>query len=190
MGQPFDLDRHLAALMQAAQSGETRAYAQLLHEISPRLRQLMRRQRPSVDAADIEDLVQDVLLSLHTVRATYDPQRPFMPWLLAIARNRLADGARRYARHAAREVLVDELPVTFQDESANIDNEVFGDPGALRRAIAALPRAQRKAVEMLKLRELSLKEASTQSGMSVGALKVSMHRAIASLRRVLKDGRQ
>ena len=69
-----------------------------------------------------------------------------------------------------------------------MDTEVFGDPGALRQAIATLPRAQRKAVAMLKLREMSLKEAAAHSGMSIGALKVSVYRAVASLRRALKDG--
>ena len=188
-GQAFDLDQHLAALMRATQAGDARAYARLLHEITPRLRQMVRRQRASANAADVEDLVQDVLLSLHTVRATYDPQRPFMPWLAAIARNRVVDGARRYARRQAREVPVDDVAVTLRDESANMDGEVFGDPGALRQAVQALPRAQREAVEMLKLRELSLKEAAAQSGASVGALKVSVHRAIAALRRALKDER-
>lgn len=58
--------------------------------------------------------MQDVLLSLHAVRATYDPQRPFMPWLLAILRNRLVDGARRHGRTATHEVRVEDLDVTFR----------------------------------------------------------------------------
>jgi RNA polymerase sigma-70 factor (ECF subfamily) len=49
-----------------------------------------------------------------------------------------------------------------------------------------LPPGQRQAVELLKLRELSLKEASALTGMSIGALKVATHRAIASLRRTLR----
>jgi RNA polymerase sigma-70 factor (ECF subfamily) len=51
--------------------------------------------------------LQDVLLSLHAVRATYDPSRPFMPWVFAIVGNRLVDGARRYVRSSGREVHVD-----------------------------------------------------------------------------------
>ena len=45
---------------------------------------------------------------------------------------------------------------------------------------------ERQAVELLKLRDLSLKEASALTGMSVGALKIATHRAIASLRRALQ----
>src|SRR5262245_43914147 len=78
--------------------------------------------------------VQDILLSLHSVRATYDPRRPFMPWLLAITRNRLADGARRYARTSAREVNADRLDVTFATENANRTADVFGKE-ELKKAI-------------------------------------------------------
>ena len=136
--------------------------------------------------ADVEDVVQDVLLSLHTVRATYNPARPFLPWLAAIARYRLADAGRRHFRQAAREVTVDDLDVTFPTATANTEMESLGDGEALAQAIQALPPGQRQAVELLKLRELSLKEASARTGLSVGALKVATHRAMASLRRALR----
>jgi RNA polymerase sigma factor (sigma-70 family) len=112
-----------------------------------------------------------------------DPGRPFMPWLTTIARNRLVDGARRYARQKAHEVNVEEYPVTFSEEGTNTDGNLYGDPDALRQAIQALPPGQREALEMLKLREMSLKEAAVASGVSVGALKVSVHRAMGALRK-------
>jgi RNA polymerase sigma factor (sigma-70 family) len=183
--KPNSDDLTLTSLMRAAQAGDTHAYARLLDEITPCLRRFVRGQRKFLRAEDIEDLVQDILLSLHAVRATYDPQRPFMPWLMAIARNRLADGARRYARRAAHEVQVEAFPVTFSDEGTNRDDGEYRDPEALRRAIRDLPAGQRDAIEMLKLREMSLKEAAAASGASIGALKVLVHRAIATLRKAL-----
>jgi RNA polymerase sigma-70 factor (ECF subfamily) len=185
MNQKPANDPALETLMCAAQAGDTRAYAQLLKEVTPRLYRMIQRQRRFLPAADIEDLVQDVLVSLHAVRATYDPARPFMPWLFAIARNRLVDGARRYARQKAHEINVDEYPVTFSEEGTNTDNDLYRDPEALKQAIQALPPGQREALEMLKLREMSLKEAAAASGVSVGALKVSVHRAISALRKAL-----
>lgn len=181
-------DRALATLMQAAQAGDVRAYVRLLKEITPRLRQIVRRQRRFLKAEDIEDVVQDVLLSLHAVRATYDPQRAFMPWLIAITRNRLADAARRYSRRAAHEVQVENVPVTFSDEGANMDSDGYRDPEALKQAIMALPPGQRDAIEMVKLREMPLKEAAAARGTSIGALKVSVHRATAALRKALIKG--
>jgi RNA polymerase sigma-70 factor (ECF subfamily) len=119
------------------------------------------------------------------VRATYDARRPFEPWLLAIVRNRLADGARRYARTAAREVSWDRDDVTFGTSETNEGTAEIGDARTLREAVRALPEGQREAIELLKLEELSLKEAAAVSGTSVGALKVATHRALRTLRRTL-----
>jgi RNA polymerase sigma factor (sigma-70 family) len=179
-------EERLAGLMRSAQSGDSNAYAALMQELAVRVRQIVRHRRAFLEHADVEDLVQDVLLSVHAVRATYDATRPFIPWLLAITRNRLADGARRYARHGAYEVAVDDLDVTFFSERTNTMTTTYGDPDALRQAIADLPAGQRSAIEMLKLREMSLKEAAAASGSSVGALKVATHRAMDALRRKLK----
>lgn len=174
----------LAALMRRAQDGDRAAYASLLRDIAPVVRQAVRRRLRWLQPADVEDLVQDVLLSLHAVRATYDPTRPFRPWLFGIVRNRTADGARRHARRLAREVTVDEWTETFSASETNTE-ESYGDPEALRHAIAMLPQGQREALEMLKLRELSLKEAAARSGLSIAALKVAVHRAVKTLRRAL-----
>ena len=180
-------DARLVELMRAAQAGDEQAYERLLETIVPLLRRVVQRHRGFLGAADVEDLVQEILLSFHAVRATYDPERPFTPWLLAITRSRLADGARRYARGSAHEILVDDLDVTFATTVTNPLDESYGDAEALRHAIAALPAGQREAIELLKLQEMSLKEAAVASGTSVGALKVATHRAMAALRRLLMN---
>ena len=185
MTDSTSVDSRFAALMRAMQAGDADAYIQLMREITPRIRFVLRSRRKFLAVDDIEDLVQDVLLSVHAVRATYDPGRPFMPWLLAIIRNRLADAARRYARGVAQEVFVNNLDVTFADESANFITETYGDPEELKLAIQALPDGQRTAIEMLKLREMSLKEAAAACGTSVGALKIATHRAMNALRKKL-----
>jgi RNA polymerase sigma-70 factor (ECF subfamily) len=179
-------DEHLSRLMARAQQGDSTAYVTLLRAITPRIRQLVRARRGFLGDSVVEDVVQEVLLSVHAVRVTYDPARPLMPWLSAIVRHRLADAGRRHVRQQAREIGVDDLDVTFQAPATNSREETFGDPDALAQAIQALPRGQRQAVELLKLRELSLKEASALTGMSIGALKIATHRAITSLRRALR----
>jgi len=185
MDGPQAPDEHLSRLMARAQEGDSDAYVTLLRAITPRIRQLVRSKRAFLAASDVEDVVQEVLLSIHGVRATYDPARPFMPWLSAIVRHRMADAGRRHVRHGAREVVVDDLDVTFQGPAANSHEETSVDAEALAHAIAALPPGQRQAVELLKLRELSLKEASAVTGLTVGALKLATYRAMASLRRAL-----
>jgi RNA polymerase sigma-70 factor (ECF subfamily) len=176
------IDSRLRGLMVAGQGGDRDAYRALLAEIVPLVRQRLRRRFGFLSAADSEDIVQDVLLSVHSVRATYDGARPFLPWLMAIAHNRTVDSVRRYARRSEREVTVAEYPETFEAPETNASGEGYGDPEALRLAVADLPKGQRLAIEMLKFREMSLKEAASASGMSVGALKVAVHRATKTLR--------
>ncbi len=171
--------------MQAALAGDKRAYERLLKEITPKLRQIVRRRRQFFTAEEVEDQVQEILLSVHAVRATFDPRRPLMPWLFTIAHNRLIDSARRYYRSRANEVQVDQLPVTFADDPTNTEHDRYRDSEELRIAIRSLPAGQRAAIEMIKLREMSLKEAAAASGTSIGALKVSIHRAVAALRKTL-----
>lgn len=185
MNESQERDRRFGLLMRAAQEGDGQSYIRLLHELMPLLRRAVRRQRAFLKPQDAEDLLQDILLSLHQARRTYDPARPFLPWVMAIARNRVADGARRYISRSAHEMVVDQLPETFPGDDPNTITGHYGDPEALRLAVKALPHRQRRAIEMLKLREMSLKEAAAYSGVSVAALKVSVHRGMNALRRIL-----
>ena len=178
-------DDRLGDLMRQAQAGDGGAYATLLHELTPRIRRVITRQRGFAGHADVEDLVQDVLLSVHSVRATYDASRPLMPWVLAIVHHKLVDGARRYARTARREVGLDDMGVTIAEPATNPDQGRADDVEPVQEAVRALPAGQRQAIELLKLQELSLKEAAARSGTSVGALKVATHRAMAALRKAL-----
>jgi RNA polymerase sigma-70 factor (ECF subfamily) len=176
-------DAELAALMRAAQQGDAAAYERLLAAVTPIIRRTAARRWTGTEEPD--DLVQDVLLSLHQVRQTYDPGRPFLPWLMAIAHHRLADIQRRQMRRAKGEVAVENLPETSSNDETKEPIERMADADELGRALATLPPRQRRVVEMLRLKEMSLKEASAASGMSIAALKVSMHRAMKALRGVL-----
>jgi len=173
----------LATLMRSAQDGDASAYARLLGLVAPIIRRMARRHWTGIEEA--EDVVQEVLLSIHAVRHTYDPARPFIPWLMAIARHRLADIQRRQMRWSKNEVAVDALPATFLESKPNDPIDALAKSDELRRAIAGLPAGQQRAVQMLKLEEMSLREASAASGMSVASLKVSTHRAMKALRAAL-----
>ena len=182
-----DLNRRLQDLMRQTQTGDAAAYRQLLAELTPIIRGTIYKQRSFLSPEDREDLVQEVLLSVHSVRATYDPGRPFLPWLMAILHRRLVDRARQHARRQKVTDISQEFHETFPALQTNMSDAGIGDAEALKEAVAALPAGQRKAVELLKLQELSLKEASQKSGMTVASLKVSVHRAIKTLRGQLKE---
>jgi RNA polymerase sigma-70 factor (ECF subfamily) len=167
--------------MARAQGGDGRAYRCLLEEMAPYLRALATRRR--CDPDDIEDAVQDVMLTVHAIRHTYDPTRPFGPWLAAIANRRLIDRLRRQGRLQSREVPLAAIHDTATTHEATPDEASVR--GALEAAVDRLPPAQRQSIRLLKLKEMSLKEAALVSGMSVASLKVATHRALKTLRKML-----
>jgi RNA polymerase sigma-70 factor (ECF subfamily) len=177
---PHELDWSI--YMARAQGGDREAYRRLLEEIAPYLRSLAARRMQN--RGDVEDAVQDALLTVHAVRHTYDPTRPFGPWLVAIANRRIVDVLRRRGRVESRETPLDAEHETFAAHEANY-HEAASEGRALRDAVESLPPGQREAIRLLKLNEMSLKEAAAVSGMSVAALKVATHRALKNLRKLL-----
>lgn len=172
--------------MAQAQAGDRDAYRRLLEAITPYLRALAARRMGN--RSDIEDTVQDILLTVHTVRHTYDPARPFGPWLVTIAHRRIVDGLRRLGRLGAYETPIEPEHETLWASAANLQEEA-ADARVLRDAVERLPAGQRDAIRMLKLEELSLLEASAASGMSIASLKVATHRALKKLRAVIGKAR-
>jgi RNA polymerase sigma-70 factor (ECF subfamily) len=173
-------------LMRAAQDGDQRAYADLLRQILPVTRAMVRRRIH--DPGLVDEVVQDVLLTLHRVRHTYDPDRPFMPWLAAIASTRAIDQLRRGRRHA-HEVYDETAMLNHPDEIGERDADARDAQEEVTQLLDTLPPRQRQALELVKLNEHSLSEASAMTGQSVGALKVTIHRAIRALRGRRGDGR-
>lgn len=135
----------------------------------------------------MEEIVQDALLTLHRVRHTYEPGRPVKPWLAAIVTRRAIDWSRKRNRVAARETFDPEAYETFADPMANKD-EAGAATDSVKRMMAKLTPKEREAIELVKLKELSLKDASAASGQSVAALKVNVHRAVQRLRRAVRGG--
>ena len=169
-------------LMARAQGGDAVAYRRLLEEIAPYVRSLAAKWCREPD--QVEEIVQDTLLTIHAIRQTYDPARPFGPWLAAITRRRMADQLRRNGLRRQREAPLTREHETFPSTQAN-NPEDAPERRALGLAINQLPLGQRQAIELLKLREMSLKEAAVTTGMSITALKVATHRGLKALRKLL-----
>jgi len=173
----------LDSLMRAAQAGDRRAYHLLLQDVALRMRRLIMARAPWLGQADVEDIVQDVLLSLHMARATWDPARPFMPWIAAIARNRLTDHARRYKRKQAFDQAAADLAEVFSTTPGQCHADGVVDLMAVRSAMADLSEGERRAFEMVRMKDMSPSEAAEQSDTTVGAIKVAVHRASRKLKR-------
>lgn len=164
-------EQSLSRLMAAAQTGDRQAYGVLLAEARRWLQRYLARKVPP---AQVDDLVQEVLVSLHAKRASYDPARPFLPWLAAIARYRWVDHLRRSYRRA-------------EVELGNHDAAHYGEADAvmarisLDRLFGSLPRAQAQAIELVKIKGHSISEAAVRCGQSEPSIKVNIHRGLRKL---------
>ena len=164
-------EQTLSRLMAAAQKGDRRAYATLLDES---MRWLERYFRRRIAPAQIDDLVQDVLLSLHRKLASYDPSRPFLPWLAAIARYRWVDHLRRVYR-------CDEVSGEGLDLAVAPEQEVVAARISLERLFEQLPEAQARVIELVKIEGQSIRQAASVSGQSESLVKVNIHRGLKRL---------
>lgn len=175
-------DVRWSRMMAAAQAGDGRAYEDLLRECLPLLRAICRARLR--DTTEAEDAVQDTLLTIHRARDSYNASRPFRPWLVAIAERRALDRLRSRGRRAGREVAMDAAgEIASRERGAEAELDAQRAAASLRGAVQDLPTAQRTALGLTKIEDLSLAEASLRSGMTVGALKVATHRAMGALRR-------
>ena len=169
--------------MTAAQRGDRLAYQDLLGELLGPLQAFARSRR--VDPANVDDVVQTVLLSIHRARHTYRSERPFGPWLWTIARNAVTDSHRARSVRLRRELPLDAL-ATAQEPSVEMQPRDALSP-ALQAGLDALPATQREAVELLHVHQLTVAEAAERVGVSRSALKVRAYRGRKALRMVLED---
>lgn len=164
-------------LMIASQAGDRRAYTVLLTEVQLWLERYFRRR---VAPAQLDDLVQEVLLALHAKRATWDETRAFLPWLAAIARYRWIDHLRRVYR-SAEDALED------QDSAEDSEEEAVLARMSLERLFVHLPQGQCEAIELVKIKGLSVTEAAERSGQSESLIKVNIHRGLRKLSALVEE---
>jgi RNA polymerase sigma-70 factor (ECF subfamily) len=160
--------------MLAGLEGDASALRTFMSLLADRLRAYFARRLGS-SSPEVEDLVQETLLAVFTRRATYDPGQPVSAWCHALARYKLIDHyrRRRLRLHAPLDDVEDFLAAEAPDPDAGVDVE---------RALAQLTPKQAALVRDVKLTGLSLAEAGARAGLSEGAAKVGLHRALKALR--------
>jgi RNA polymerase sigma-70 factor (ECF subfamily) len=155
-------DDEWTGLMRSAIEGDSAAYHRLLRSVTPVLRAAARRglARAGQPVDQSEDIVQDILLAVHLKRHTWDVTAPFAPWLFAIARNKLIDALRRRGRRIF------------------VDIDDFAE---------TLPARQRDVLQSIAVDSASIKDTAAKFSMSEGAVRVALHRGLASLTAKLRE---
>lgn len=170
-------------LMRAANRGDADAYRKLVHLLAPVLRGYARSalKRHGASTEHVEDIVQETLLAMHLKRHTWLENRPLLPWVRAIAHNKLLDHLRQSGRR--QHLPVDDFEdVLIADESpsaaSGLDAEI---------AIGKLKGRQRDIVIAIALDGWSPRDVAQRLGMTEGAVRVVFHRALRALSKALRD---
>jgi RNA polymerase sigma-70 factor (ECF subfamily) len=163
-------------LMVRALNGDGAAYAEALRQMTLLAHKILSTRNLSPETK--EDVVQDILLSVHQARHTWDGNRPFKPWFYAIARYRTADALRHLYRNR-EDTLTD--PQEWLDFAAPV-TESHTKTEELKNALNKLPVRDREIVTQMKIYGRSAHEVATRLNMTVTAVKVAAHRAYKKLR--------
>jgi RNA polymerase sigma-70 factor (ECF subfamily) len=175
----------LSALMRAARNGDDEAYRRLLILVAAWLRGVASRSLAAAGRprADCEDVVQETLLAMHLKRDTWDETQPLQPWLRAIARHKLVDHLRR--RGFTDHIDIDEHAETLAAPQAAEEGSALD----AQQMLAGLPERQRRIVEGISIEGQTAREVGARMGLSEGAVRVALHRALRSLAEAYRRGR-
>lgn len=163
----------LEGLMRLAQSGNKNAYAALFRAITPLIKAFVAKRISNM--ADVDDVVQETLLSIHHAGHTYDTKRSFKVWMFTIARNRLNDYLRRiYKDRAFTEISLDDITyeISAEDVTEGPKQSEYID-----KVLDLLPEKQKEIVSMMKIEGFTAEDTAKKMNMSVSAVKVAAHRA-------------
>jgi len=165
-----------AVWMRAAMTGDVGAYRKLLLSLTPHVRAVARARcrRFGAPQGEVEDLVQEVLLTIHLKRGTWDQSRPIGPWVAAIVRNKLIDVLRR-GRHIT--VPIEDLMDSLQAEDLTPELSTRDIDTLLGR----LRPQQKEIVRSISLNGSSIRETADRLQMTEGAVRVTLHRALKAL---------
>ena len=182
MEQSEDSERW-SQLMCQSQQGDKIAYSTLLDELSTVISQSLRRKFGNFPF--IDDCVQESLLAIHLARHTYQPHRPFRPWMNALVQHKTIDYLRKQNKHRA------EVTVNFEEEinhlvidgeRLNIDELILSS-----QLLTNLDKPNRDALIYTKLIGLSVADTAAVLNISSAAVKQRVRRAIRKTRKLLND---
>jgi RNA polymerase sigma-70 factor (ECF subfamily) len=173
----------LRGLATASLDGDGEAHRELLNRLSGRLRAYFktRLMRIGHGVVEAEDLVQEVLIAVHTRRHTYDRTQPFTPWLYAIAKYKFLDYLRRAKTSMQDDPVEHAQALMARDDHAEVESTLD-----VERLMERLPAKVRQAMRDVTLDGMSVAEAAARSRMTPSALKVSVHRGVKALARALR----
>jgi len=178
------VDKSLEQLLRESQSGNRESYDLFLRSVIPFLRKYVAYITRNSIAQ--EDAVQEILLTIHRALHTYLYPNPVVPWLKAIARNKVID----LFRASVKDKVLDSEEKIDESQSLffRIEQSAGEDLVDLKGFLATLSAKEQELLHLVKIEGYSFSQIAEQYQEEEGALKVRVHRIIKKLReRALYD---
>lgn len=171
-----DFETKLKQLYLESMKGNKASYEIFLELTSVLIkRYLLKLGGQYADAQSIEDLLQDVLITLHEKKHTYQHGRPLLPWIYAIARHRYID----YYRSRKRKPGMVSIDADIEERLSIPETE---SEHRIEDVMAFLTPKQQEMLMLIKVEGQSYVEAAKTLSMSVPAVKVAVHRIVKALK--------
>jgi len=174
-----------AYLIQQVAQQDREAFSQLYDRCSSLVFSLaMRMLRVRSDA---EDLLQEVFVQVWRQAQNYNAERGSPEaWIINIARSRAIDKIRSIRRMEKSFVLTDDP--ARAESSENVETAAASSEAklAMNSALANLPEAQRKVLEMAYFDGLTQTEIAARLKEPLGTVKTRMRSGIQRLREIMK----
>ena len=167
-------------LARRARRGDAGAFDELVRRFQ---RPVFRFCWRLVRSADAEDLAQDTFVRAFVHFERFDPARPVLPWLIAIARRLCLDLLRRRAVAARLHTLpVDRPPTPGPESEAAIREQL----GRLDQALADLGDGPRAAIILFHIEQMSYRNIAAALEVPMGTVMTWLHRGRAELKQALE----
>jgi len=173
-----------AALLAGAQGGNVLAFDEIVRRYQRRVYATALRIVRRHDLAD--DVTQEAFLRAHRALASYDPARPFGPWICRIAANLAINHVRspQSREDTLDEVALAQFPAPGSDGPLDSVLETEARD-VLEEAVGRLPPEQRAVFVLRTFEDLSYKEIAEALDLSVGTVMSRLSRAREKLRDAL-----
>lgn len=151
-------------------------------DVDAKLRPFVARRVRS--PADVDDVVQNVLLRMQRGLADLRDDDRFGPWVYQVARSAIADHHRDAHRHPVSEGESPDDPSPAPDDDPTTECELAG---YVAMFVAMLPSPYREALTLTELEGLSQKDAAVMLGVSPSGMRSRVQRGRKHLRDALEE---
>lgn len=170
-----DVEEELKQKFLLGLKGDNTQYQYFLREVANMIRKIISKKIPN---QDVEDITQEILISMHKARHTYDGERPLMPWIYSIIKFRMNDHFRKLYKISEYDFLeIEDQNVAGHDE---VENHELKDD--VSKVLKFANKKERYILKEMHMKGHTAKEVGQKIGMKESAVKVAAFRAMEKIR--------